>query len=90
MVMAADLSVRLGLMPGAFVERVQRVCARAGLPVVGPALGADRYLALMQVDKKTEAGEIRFVVIDRLGSARMQGAPDAMVRAVLAAHCQPA
>jgi 3-dehydroquinate synthase len=44
----------------------------------------------MQVDKKTEAGEIRFVVIDRLGSARMQGAPDAMVRAVLAAHCAAA
>jgi 3-dehydroquinate synthase len=43
----------------------------------------------MQVDKKTEGGEIRFVVIDRLGSARMQGAPEALVREVLAANCQP-
>jgi 3-dehydroquinate synthase len=90
MVMAADLSMRLGLMPAAFVDRVKAICERAGLPVVGPALGADRYLALMQVDKKTEGGEIRFVVIDRLGSARMQGAPEALVRDVLAAHCQPA
>jgi 3-dehydroquinate synthase len=90
MVMAADLSARLGLMPAAFVERVQAVCERAGLPVVGPALGADRYLELMQVDKKAEGGEIRFVVIDRLGSARMQPAPDALVREVLAARCQPA
>jgi 3-dehydroquinate synthase len=90
MVMAADLSARLGLVPAEFVTRVKTVCERAGLPVVGPALGADRYLALMQVDKKTEAGELRFVVIDRLGSARMQGAPESMVRAVLAAHCEPA
>jgi len=90
MVMAADLSMRLGLMPAEFVARVKAVCERAGLPVVGPALGADRYLALMQVDKKTEGGEIRFVVVDRLGSARMQGAPEALVRDVLAAHCQSA
>ena len=87
MVMAADLSARLGLMPAEFVARVRLLCERAGLPVVGPALGAERYLQLMQIDKKSEGGEIRFVVIDRLGSARMQGAPEAMVREVLAAHC---
>ena len=90
MVMAADLSVRLGLMPADFIARVRGLCERAGLPVVGPALGAERYLQLMQVDKKAEGGEIRFVVIDRLGSARMQGAPEAMVHEVLAAHCAAA
>jgi 3-dehydroquinate synthase len=86
MVMAADLSARLGLMPGAFVGRVRSVCQRAGLPVRAPALGAERYLALMGLDKKAEAGEIRFVVIDRLGSARTQAAPEALVREVIAAH----
>ncbi|MFM2052808.1 MAG: hypothetical protein RL456_845 [Pseudomonadota bacterium] len=90
MVMAADLSARLGLMPAGFVARVRVLCERAGLPVVGPALGPERYLQLMQVDKKSEGGEIRFVVIDRLGSARMQGAPEALVREVLAAHCAAA
>jgi len=88
MVMAADLSHRLGLMPAEFVGRVRRLCQRAGLPVVGPALGADRYLALMQVDKKAEGGEIRFVVIEALGKARMQGAPEALVRRVLADNCE--
>jgi len=88
MVMAADLSHRLGLMSAEFVGRVRRLCQRAGLPVVGPALGADRYLALMQVDKKAEGGEIRFVVIESLGKARMQGAPEALVRQVLADNCQ--
>ena len=86
MVMAADLSVRLGLMPADFLPRVKALCQRAGLPVVGPALGVDRYLELMRLDKKSEAGEIRFVVIDALGSARMQAAPDALVREVIAAH----
>ncbi|MEY8876091.1 MAG: 3-dehydroquinate synthase [Leptothrix sp. (in: b-proteobacteria)] len=87
MVMAADLSARLGLMPADFVTRIRRVCERAGLPVRAPDLGAERYLQLMQVDKKAEGGEIRFVVIDRLGSARMQAAPEALVRDVIAAAC---
>ncbi|MEO8296666.1 MAG: 3-dehydroquinate synthase [Burkholderiales bacterium] len=87
MVMAADLSVRLGLMPAAFLGRVSRLCERAALPVRGPRLGADRYLELMQVDKKAEGGEIRFVVIEALGRARVQAAPDALVREVIEAHC---
>jgi 3-dehydroquinate synthase len=84
--MAADLSARLGLMPADFVARLKRVCERAGLPVRAPALGAERWLALMGLDKKAEGGEIRFVVIERLGSARMQAAPEALVREVIAAH----
>ena len=55
----------------------------------GPALGAERYLELMRVDKKSEAGEIRFVLLDKPGSAVVRSAPDAMVRDVLAACCKP-
>jgi 3-dehydroquinate synthase len=89
MVMAARLSQRLGGVDAAFVERLTRLIERAGLPIVGPALGADRYLELMRVDKKSEAGEIRFVVIDRPGSAVVRSAPDALVREVLAQSCAP-
>lgn len=84
MVMALRLSQRLGLVDAAFVARVISLIARAGLPTVGPQLGADRYLQLMRVDKKAEAGEIRFVVIDGPGRAAVRGAPDALVREVLA------
>jgi 3-dehydroquinate synthase len=84
MVMALQLSRRLDLVEPAFVDRVTRLIARAGLPTIGPALGSDRYLELMRVDKKAEAGEIRFVVIDRPGHAIVRGAPDDMVRQVLA------
>ena len=89
MVLASELSVRLGLMPPDFVTRMQRLITRAGLPVLAPRLGLDRYLALMRVDKKSESGEIRFVVIDGLGRATMRGAPDELVAQVLAAHSEP-
>jgi 3-dehydroquinate synthase len=51
---------------------------------VGPNLGAERYLELMRVDKKAEAGQIRFIVIERPGQAAMRSAPDELVRQVLA------
>ncbi|MBN8745974.1 3-dehydroquinate synthase [Xylophilus ampelinus] len=87
MVMAAHLSEKLGGVDAAFVRRLTVLIERAGLPVRAPDLGAERYLSLMQVDKKSEAGEIRFVVIDRPGSAVMRPAPDALVREVLAECC---
>jgi 3-dehydroquinate synthase len=42
-------------------------------------------LQLMRVDKKAEAGEIRFITIDSPGRAKLRTAPDAMVREVIAA-----
>jgi 3-dehydroquinate synthase len=86
MVMASDLSVRLGLMPGEFLARITHLVARAGLPVRAPDLGAERWLELMRVDKKAEGGEIRFIVIEALGRAGLRAAPEALVREVIAAH----
>lgn len=88
MVMAAHLSQRLGRVDAVFVQRLTEIIARAGLPTKGPALGADRYLELMRVDKKAEGGEIKFVVIASPGRAAVQSAPDALVREVLAACCR--
>ena len=91
LVMAARLSQRLGLVDDAFVERLRRLVQRAGLPVVAPVLDAQdnagRYLALMRVDKKSEAGEIKFVLIDGPGRAVVRGAPDALVAEVIAQSC---
>jgi 3-dehydroquinate synthase len=60
---------------------------RAGLPVRGPALGAGEYLRHMRVDKKAEAGDIRFVLIEGLGRAVLRPAPDALVAECIEAHC---
>ena len=87
MVMALHLSCELGGVEPAFVDRCTRLIEAAGLPVTGPALGADRYLALMRLDKKSEAGEIRFVVIDPPGRAAMRPAPDEVVRRVIDRCC---
>jgi 3-dehydroquinate synthase len=50
----------------------------------------EQWLALMRLDKKASAGEIRFVVIDRPGSAVMRPAPDALVTEVIRRHSLPA
>jgi 3-dehydroquinate synthase len=86
MVMAIDLSRRLGLVDTAYAMRLTDIVRRAGLPVRGPALGADRYLELMRHDKKAEGGEIRFVVIESPGRAAVRAAPDDVVRDVVRAH----
>ena len=92
MVLAADLSARLGLVDVALVPRLRTLCQRAGLPVQAPPLSVlpiDRWMALMRVDKKAEGGEIRFVVIDGPGRAAMRPAPDALVAQVITAHAAP-
>ena len=87
MVMASHLSQRLGLVDEAFVSRFTALVERAGLPIVGPKLGADEYLHHMRVDKKAEAGEIKFVLIDKPGTAIVRGAPDALVAQVIDDCC---
>lgn len=91
MVMAAELSHRLSLVDADFVRRLTRLIERAGLPTKGPVLDAQdnagRYLELMRLDKKSEAGEIRFVVIDGPGRAAVRPAPDSLVRQVIDACC---
>jgi 3-dehydroquinate synthase len=91
MVMAARLSQALGLIDAAFVQRLRHLIERAGLPTVAPRLAlhgaadvAERYLQLMRGDKKSEAGEIKFITIDAPGRAGVRGAPDALVRQVIA------
>ncbi|TXT41634.1 MAG: 3-dehydroquinate synthase [Comamonadaceae bacterium] len=91
MVMAAHLSLRLGLVDALFVARLTGLIAKAGLPVKGPVLNADdnagRYLELMRVDKKSEAGDIKFVLIDGPGRAIVRSAPEPMVRQVIDLCC---
>lgn len=91
MVMAAQLSARLGLADAFFVNRLTQLISKAGLPIKAPVLdaadNAGRYLSLMRVDKKAEAGEIKFVLLNKPGQAVVRGAPDDVVRQVIDACC---
>jgi 3-dehydroquinate synthase len=85
MVMAADLSARLGLVDAATVERVRKLVKAAGLPTVAPDLGAERWIELMAVDKKNEGGEIKFILLKPLGSPSITTVPPEILKATLAA-----
>ena len=52
-------------------------------PPAAPTMPIDRWLQLMRVDKKSEAGEIRFVLLDGVGRAVVRGAPHRMVEQVI-------
>jgi len=89
MVMASELSARAGMLSREDAERVRRLIARAGLPVQGPNLGIDRYLELMQVDKKASGGKVRFILLDGVGRAALRGDLDEnLVRESIAAAVQ--
>jgi 3-dehydroquinate synthase len=69
MLMAADLSHRLGLIERPVKERVHELLGRAGLPTQAPRIGAAKALELMQMDKKVLAGAVRLVLLEKLGRA---------------------
>ena len=87
MLMAADLSSRLGWLATADVERVRTLLARAALPLDAPRIGAARALELMGMDKKVLAGRIRLVLLRRIGDGVVDGDyPAEALQATLAAH----
>jgi 3-dehydroquinate synthase len=69
MLIAADLSHRLGLIEAVTLERVRELLTRAGLPTQAPRIGAAKALELMQMDKKVLAGAVRLVLLEKLGRA---------------------
>jgi len=74
MVMAADLSHRLGWLTAAEVDRVRRLIGRARLPVAAPeSISPDRFLELMSVDKKVLSGKRRLVLLKQIGQAVVTG-----------------
>ena len=85
MVMAADLSLRLGMIHRSVMERIDDLLRRAGLPTRAPHIGAARAALLMQMDKKVLGGALRLVLLERLGGAVVtsdytQAALDATLR----------
>ncbi len=70
MLMAADLSQRMGMLALEDVARIKALIKAAGLPVVPPSsISNSDYLSLMSRDKKNTQGSIRFVVLEALGKA---------------------
>ena len=83
MVMAADLSQRMGFIDADAVERIRALVAAAGLPTRAPDLGEARWIELMEVDKQNEGGAIKFILLKPLGSPSITGVPLALLQETL-------
>ncbi len=85
MVMACDLSVRQGWLDSADAARAKHLIARAKLPVLSPeSMTCADYLAHMSLDKKVVDGQIRLVLLERLGKAVITGdVPHEQIKATL-------
>jgi 3-dehydroquinate synthase len=89
MVMAADLSHRLGFIDAHEKARIGALVKAAGLPTVAPDLGAGRWLDLMQVDKKNEGGQIKFILVKPLGTPIVMTVPRDALLATIGACVVP-
>ena len=85
MVMAADLSVRLGTLDVRDQKRIVALIKAAGLPVQAPDLGLAQWIDLMEVDKKNEGGEIKFILLKPMGSAYVTSVPSEILQETLKA-----
>jgi len=87
MLIAADMSEKIGLLRRDDVERVRELLARAGLDLRPPRIGADRALDYMRVDKKVKGGRIRLILLRQLGQGIFTADyPDEALMKTLAAH----
>ena len=70
MMMAANLSLRLGWLMASDVARIEQLFVAAGLPVEVPSTMSEKdFMSLMAVDKKVQDGVIRLVLLKEIGYA---------------------
>ncbi|GAA3569584.1 3-dehydroquinate synthase [Marinobacter xestospongiae] len=92
MVMAADLSRRMGMISPEDDDRVRRLVQKAGLPTTVPGgMTPDDFRTLMAVDKKNVDGSLRLVLMRALGDAVVTADIDAdALQQTLLSFCQTA
>jgi len=90
MMMATDLSARLGHITAAEVDRLGALLVAAGLPVTVPAgMTAESFRTHMAVDKKVAEGVVRLVLLQTIGQAFVSGDYDrGQLDALLADYCR--
>ena len=69
MLIAADMSQRMGMLDASVVARLKDLLLRAGLPVLAPQIGAARAMDYIRVDKKVKAGRVRLILLQAMGKA---------------------
>ena len=83
MAIAAELSLQLGYLSLADKNRLIRIIQQLNLPTVAPKWDTARYLSYMSHDKKAESGQIKYIVLESLGQAKVQKVSDDLVISAL-------
>ena len=85
MVLAAEMSQRLGWLGSHEVDQIRELLVRAGLPVdPPPEMTAEDFLRHMTRDKKVRDGRIRLVLLKSIGRAKLvSDYPDSVLHEVL-------
>lgn len=87
MLMAAEVSLRLGWLDENELARIEGLLIRAGLPVQGPGLPVDEMLHWMAGDKKVSGGRLRLVLLQGIGRAVVTAeVPPSVLRAAIEAR----
>ena len=69
---AADLSRRMGWLNDSDVNRIVALFNKAGLPTQPPVdLSTKEFITLMAVDKKNVDGDIRLILLKKIGEASL-------------------
>ncbi len=80
MVMAAELSKRMGWIEQSEVDRISQLLRAANLPVTIPkGMSSDKFMELMSVDKKVQDGKIRLILLKGIGQAIVSDDYDANI-----------
>lgn len=95
MVMAADMSVRLGWVEPEILGRTVALLRRANLPVAlprGSGMTYARFAETMSIDKKVSDGVLRLILLrGELGQCAFTADYDpAKLRETIEAYCQEA
>ncbi len=82
------MSHEVGLLAAAEAARVRALIARAGLPTRLEALDPRALREHMRLDKKVQDGQLRLVLLKRIGAAFLTADyPAAALEHTLAIHC---
>jgi len=88
MLLAADMSQRLGWISAGDVQRVERILQSFDLPADVRSVPAATLAEKMKIDKKVAAGRIRLVLLKAIGASVVTGEyEDAALQETLRARC---
>lgn len=83
MIMAAALSAEICGLSTDSVKRIHHLVQAIGCPTVPPQWDHKKWIDLMGLDKKTEGGQLRFVLLSELGQSVVQAVDATTVKKVL-------